>query len=399
MQLSAIKEKHPRFFVFDQPTFVGNLSSFRQAFEHQFSAVRCCYSVKTNYAPCVLSCLDTEKYTPEVVSEFELDLVSQVLGEVPVVLNGPIKTFKAIEYAVRTGSIVNVDSLDDWRTIKRVIGKIQPDRNDLLALVVRVNFGSRRDGHDIFKSRFGIDVYADDFKEIIDDIQLTPGCKFSGVHLHLPDRDLESFVARGSALQELSHCLAGLKSPIVNLGGGFFSSLPSAMRDRQVTYKDYAAALFEALGELSDAEIYLEPGTAVVSSAFSYFCRVEIVKYVGGRRIAVVNGSNFDYAAKSRSTSQDLTIHPQNRDRSTALEQETCVTGYTCIEGDILKHNVTDSLGVGDFIQLDSVGAYSLVMRPNFIFGAPPVFLFDGAEYSSARREQDASDLLSQWSG
>lgn len=398
MQLSAIKEKHPRFFVFDQPNFVENLSSFRQAFEDVFTAVRCCYSVKTNYAPCVLSCVNTEKFTPEVVSEFELDLVSQVLGDVPVVINGPIKTPKAIKYAIRTGSIVNIDSLDDWRTIKQVINTVQPGRSDFLALVVRVNFGSKGNDNDIFKSRFGVDVYSDDFKELIDDIQLTPRCKFSGVHLHLPDRDLESFVARGSALNELSRCLAHLETPIVNVGGGFFSSLPSVMRDRQVSYEDYAAALSAALGELSNAEIYLEPGTAVVSTAFSYFCRVEIIKRVGGRRIAVVNGSNFDYAAKSRSTLQDLTIHSHNLDSSAALEQETCVTGYTCIEGDILKHNVTDSLGVGDFIQLDSVGAYSLVMRPNFIFGAPPVFSFNGSEYSMARREQNASNLLSQWS-
>ena len=43
------------------------------------------------------------------------------------------------------------------------------------------------------------------------------------------------------------------------------------------------------------------------------------------------------------------------------------IVGFTCIETDCLYRNFSGEISVGDFIAMEQVGAYSIVMKPPFI--------------------------------
>jgi diaminopimelate decarboxylase len=47
-----------------------------------------------------------------------------------------------------------------------------------------------------------------------------------------------------------------------------------------------------------------------------------------------------------------------------------------------------------DYIKIDSVGAYTIVLSPPFINGAPPILVGQGGQYKQIRRKQNLMDMF-----
>ena len=75
--------------------------------------------------------------------------------------------------------------------------------------------------------------------------------------------------------------------------------------------------------------------------------------------------------------------------------EEVDLVGYTCMEDDyIAVGQLLPRLEVGDLLRIRGVGAYTTVLKPPFIRGAPPIYLLTGDRVVTARREETADDLL-----
>ena len=48
----------------------------------------------------------------------------------------------------------------------------------------------------------------------------------------------------------------------------------------------------------------------------------------------------------------------------------------------------------GDYIQIDSVGAYTIVLSPTFIHPLPPILARQGDHYNEIRRRQNFEDMF-----
>jgi diaminopimelate decarboxylase len=71
------------------------------------------------------------------------------------------------------------------------------------------------------------------------------------------------------------------------------------------------------------------------------------------------------------------------------------ITGYTCMEDDVLYRKYAGPLKVGDYIVFSNVGAYSIVLRPPFIRLARPILMVeeDGMTVRQLRSAETDEDL------
>ena len=73
-------------------------------------------------------------------------------------------------------------------------------------------------------------------------------------------------------------------------------------------------------------------------------------------------------------------------------ERSWSITGFTCMEDDVMHRGYRGPLAVGDICLFSSVGAYSNVLRPPFIEPPSAMYAFDGQEIGEPIRRADTFD-------
>jgi diaminopimelate decarboxylase len=74
------------------------------------------------------------------------------------------------------------------------------------------------------------------------------------------------------------------------------------------------------------------------------------------------------------------------------------IVGSTCMEKDYLLTEITDVLpDVGDFIKIDNVGAYTVVLTPPFINPAPAIVVKKGDAFKLIRSKQTLDDMFKNY--
>ena len=75
------------------------------------------------------------------------------------------------------------------------------------------------------------------------------------------------------------------------------------------------------------------------------------------------------------------------------------IVGYTCMEHDCLYRDCKEAVRPGDFVVFESVGAYTVVMKPPFIQPAPAILVDEGAgSFAVAKRPERCDDLFAAYS-
>ena len=72
------------------------------------------------------------------------------------------------------------------------------------------------------------------------------------------------------------------------------------------------------------------------------------------------------------------------------------ITGYTCIEKDILYRDFSGNASIEDFIIFHEAGSYSVVMKPPFILPNVPIIKFDNTKmkFSIVKRQESFDDVF-----
>ncbi|MCP9943540.1 hypothetical protein KBY70_14265 [Cyanobium sp. ATX 6E8] len=389
----------PSFFVFDPRKLLDNYDNLCNAFLANYPKVQIGYSYKTNYTPQICMALQDKGAWAEVVSEMEYSAARRLGTPIDrIIFNGPYKADWAFNDAALGGAIINLDSKRDLDLLhtasSNALGSID------IKVVLRTNFPI-----DDSTSRFGFDVESDEFLEIVDFIQNLPNVHLSGLHCHFPNRSLTSFRCRAENLVALCSRIFPDKPPdILNIGGGFFSNLPesisSSMSELPASFTDYGALIgkifYQAFLKYSFfPTLFLEPGTALVADVMHFYTKIVSTKSIRGRYFATVAGSIYDVSPNAKIRNLPVTpILDPDISRGSALDYS--VTGFTCIEGDILTDSLKSPLEVGDALVYGNVGSYSVVMRPPFILPSNPVLMkrLDGSGYDLIKARQTNEDVF-----
>jgi diaminopimelate decarboxylase len=170
---------------------------------------------------------------------------------------------------------------------------------------------------------------------------------------------------------------------------------------RTPSFDDYADVVCKVLKDNEWVQqrrpyLILEPGVAMVANTLSFVTKVISTKSIQGRLFVTVDGSAYNVKPTFHKINQPHQIIKQND----SSQQDTFnVVGSTCMEKDYLLTEVTDARPeIGDFIKIDNVGAYTVVLTPPFINGAPAILVKTRNGYKAIRKRQTLKDIFGNYS-
>lgn len=369
VRMMTEKWKTP-FYAYEPAKFQANFQSLENAYRSCYPEFRIAYSFKTNYTPTICRQVLELGGIAEVVSGMEYRLAKKV-GFQPsqIIVNGPAK-WDEIGNMLAEGSLV---MLDNWAELDRAI-QCAEDLDHPVRVGFRLNFtiGGGKN------SRFGFDVENRATAEAIQRARKAKNIRIEGIHFHLSgarsraawQMRAEKMVAFADTLLLESEC------KVIDLGSGMFGRMePSfaAQFDQDIpTFGEYAevvGGVFEQhYGHLPKEKrpvLVVEPGTTLVANTMSYVTKVLAVKTIRGRNIAIVDGSAHHVGELCKKKRLPISIISCAAGEKISAPVE--ITGYTCLEDDVLHPDCGTGVGVGDYVHIRNTGSYSNVLAPPFI--------------------------------
>lgn len=406
-QLAEIAQQHGSpFYIFDKEAFTRNFREIRAAFTQHYPQVTIGYSYKTNYIPYLCRLVQDLGGYAEVVSRLELDLALK-LGCPPaeIIYNGPVKTADDIAFALTAGIIVNIDTLRELEFVTHM-ARQQPETS--LRIGLRINIalvdsqGKSHLQNELPAGRFG---FSDKALEIaLRQLKETPNVQVCSLHGHTSSSNRSVWVYRTIAakLAEVGEKFFPETIEFLNVGGGFYGRSAAAMGlEDPPKFADYATAIGDVLRQYPWIKarqpcLVIEPGMALAADTMCFITQVFEVKRSGDQRLVVVDGSIFNVKP---------TLHQRNhpfavikKEIGTGPKGCYSVVGATCMEKDRLLQEIESvEIEREDFIRIENVGAYTIVMTPPFINLAPPIVVRSPQSYVAIRRRQDFNDIFGSY--
>jgi len=375
------------YYLFDQEHFIKNISDFDVALSKSFEHHEIAYSVKTNPIPYIIKTAYDCGCMIEVTS-FDEYRISRHMG-IPInriVYNGPYKDKETFIEAVNEGAKVNlecereIDWLKDCKKDSRVGIRINVD----LKTISPDDAKPEEDG-----SRFGASYENGDLLSRIHRI-ISCGVRLEGIHVHKTSKTRSADVYYRIS-QYISSILNEIKCDLeyIDIGGGYYGGIDAYGIP---SYVDYANAIKDGLGKWNSKMLIVEPGSAAIAASMSFAMSIIDKKMVGDKCYCVVDGSRIDTDPFFHKNTYVYSVIRKHENNKRVPMQY--ISGFTCLENDIL-FSISDEneIDVGDIIEIQRIGAYSISNTPNFIRMLPAIYLKNDIT-KVIRRRWTAEDFM-----
>jgi ornithine decarboxylase len=328
------------------------------------------FAVKTNpHAHVIKNLYKAGVRTFDVASAEEMRLVKSVAPFAELYYMHPIKSQESIREAYFVHGVRHfvLDHEDELYKIMRET-ELATDLN----LYVRVTLPKNENAYIDLSSKFG----ATPEEAVALLRQCRNVCQKLGVAFHVGTQITESS-AFANAVTIVKSVIAqsSVKVDVIDVGGGF----PVAYADEDVPSITNCIDVIKtaiACADLEDMELIAEPGRALVAQSGSLIVRVELRK---GNRLYLNDGTYgglFD-AGPLLGTRFPVRAFRNGNDMSSEMADFT-FAGPTCDSLDMMDgpFKLPADIDMGDWIEIDNLGAYSQSMRTNFNgFGASETVL------------------------
>lgn len=386
------------FYLLDSKKFSNNFVELSNEFKKIYPNFNIAYSYKTNYTPKLCKIVNDNGGYAEVVSEMELEIALRIgVKATKIIWNGPIKNQDKIKQLLLMGGTVNIDSVFEIETIKKIAHQ---NPNHRLNLGIRCNF----DVGDGVISRFGFDIDSIEFKQALDFIKNIENVHLINLQCHFAKRNVEYWPARAKGMATLALRVKerlGYIPDRIDIGGGLFGHMDDALKAQFSTtiptYEDYAKAAASVFAEQFpnlETELLIEPGSALVGDCMKFVGRIETIKTVRNKTFATMLGSQKNISMGG--VNPPIFVIKSGTERK--YYENVDIVGYTCIEGDVLYHDYEGDLSVGDYVVFSNCGSYSLVMKPPFILPNFPVIDISGNKVELIKRQEYFDDIFHTFS-
>jgi diaminopimelate decarboxylase len=378
------------------PEMVGrNVSRLREAMRRVYGRSEVAYSYKANYGKAVIAAARAAGALSEVVSLLELAHAGALgIPDREILCNGPGKTEAMLRELMAREFILIADSVAE---LERMQALVRGGVRLRARLGLRIN---PRLSHQRGPSRFGVDLGDADQLAAVRTILAGGGLPLCGLHLHLSDdRSVAGFGERIDFLADAWGLLGGGPLEFLDCGGGLASGMPEEVR-KQLPYavaalEEYGVGMAAAMKRRfpdEDVTLYCEPGTGLVADTGVFLTRVEDVKMVGGRSLAVVD-STFFCANPMRTGTRPACFRVPAVAARQQVPPPVTVYGNSCMDLDRWIEGFEEPLAVGDLLILAQKGAYALSMSSMFIQGIPAIVSLEG-ETANLLRPRSGVELL-----
>lgn len=387
-------------YIMDAQRYAGNIADLLGLFNAHYGRTSIGHSYKTNYIPQLCLVAHEAGAYAEVVSRMEYDLALR-LGIPPgrIILNGPVKDEALLRDALFAGVMLNVDSEEEAGQVM-AIARAHPGHNFSFGL--RLNFSMSG----LSRSRFGIDSDGDALERIMTALGEVPHLRLRGIHSHLGgDRTPAAYARRTQRMAELAQRLFPHEAPdYIDVGGGYAGKMPASLA-AQLPYPppsmaEYAEVVAGTMARYFDPtdgpELIVEPGMGILSDVMHFVCEVASLKEVAGEHHAITTGSIYNI--KPTLHKMDMPMEVVHAPGRKGLQARWVISGYTCMEIDIMHAGLEGSLATGDLLLCSNVGAYTVVLKPPFIKPAPAIVSIqsDGS-FTTVKRAETLDHILATY--
>lgn len=387
------------FWIVSIDRIRSNIRAFRDAFHDAgIPSVELGWSVKTQWWPEVLKAAFAEGTAAEVVSAHEMDLALR-LGANPATLifNGVGKSIHDIERCLALGARVHLDNDDEVDDLLR-LAAAHPSQAYCVGLRANIDLGT---GH---RGRFGLDAESGQLHAAFRRLSDISNVSVNSLHIHTSGaRAVKHFRAKMEALINLTDQLwqADSVPAYLDIGGGFCGDVPEElacqMADPVPSVPEYASAIAETYRRRwpnNGPALVLEPGVALAADAAWFAAKVLAIKQVAGQRHAITSASVFTVKPMRHPFDMPFIHVPPDPEQGRADSPAVVVSGYTCMEMDILHRNTHLRLERGDWLLFGNCGAYANVLTPRFIRAVPAVLRLEGGTLRPSMRAEVVDDWL-----
>lgn len=395
--VKALQKEHgDAFYVLDSALFKQNYADMMREFSTLYANFNIAYSYKTNYTPKLCKLVNSMGGYAEVVSEMELELAERI-GVMPenIIWNGPVKRYDVMERFLLSGGTVNLDSMEDLWLATEIAARHDDNK---MNVGIRCNY----DVGDGVVSRFGFDVDGSDFEKAIEIVQKSDVLHLKNFQCHFARRQLAYWPARVKGMLALLDRV-GFVPDRIDLGGGMYGNMPEDLKKQLggsiPSYRDYAGVAAGMFAEKFakaefQPELVVEPGSALVGDCMKFVATVKSIKSVRGKIFATLLGSQKNISMSG----VNPPIEVLNMGNDGRYYSDVTMTGYTCIESDVLVTGYNGYLSVGDVVIFSNCGSYSLVMKPPFILPNFPVLDIGSGAWEVVKECENFDDIFHTFS-
>jgi len=388
--------------IFSERTIQKGMEDIMRAFSIRYPKVQMAWSYKTNYLDAICRIFHREGSWAEVVSGFEYDkaLRNGVKGE-NIIFNGPAKSVDELEKAVRNGSFIHIDHIDELYSLSDVCHKYNLEARVAIRVNMDIGIYPQWD-------RFGLNYENGEAWDAVNRIMLNPKLKLMGLHTHIG-----TYIISTDAYRIAATKIADLASNIaqkfdhhisyIDMGGGFASknTLRGAFlsgEDTTPSFDEYAEAITSAIinSQIKPDKLptlILETGRALIDNAGFIAGSVVANKRLSDNRRATI----VDVGVNLLFTSfwYDHKIHPVNS--HSGLVEETTIYGPLCMNIDVIRPSMMfPALKRGDRFVITRTGAYNTTQWMQFITTRPNVILIDKKREVHVIRKAETLEDISE---
>jgi len=389
-------------YIFSERSIRKGMEDIKRAFNLRYPKVQMAWSYKTNYLDSICRIFHQEGSWAEVVSGFEYDkaIRNGVKGE-NIIFNGPAKNNEELEKAVKNGSFIHIDHIDELYILSDICQRINLEARVAIRVNMDINIYPKWD-------RFGLNYENGEAWDAINRIMLNPKLKLMGLHAHIGTyiMSVDAYRIAATKLADLACNIAqkfDYNISYIDMGGGFASknTLRGAFlsgEDTTPSFDEYAEAITSAIinSQIKPDKLptlILETGRALIDDAgFVAGSVIANKRLSDGRRATIVDvGINLLFT----SFWYDHKIHPVNN--HSGLVEETTIYGPLCMNIDVMRPSLMfPSLKRGDRFVITRTGAYNNTQWMQFITTRPNVVLIDTKrEVHVIRRAETLEDISS----
>lgn len=347
------------------------------------------YAVKVNPAPHVLDALwEGGIRSFDAASEKEIELIRGRFPDARIAFLHPVKPRQAIRRAYFNHG-VRIFVTDSMAELQKILDATDFAKD--LTILVRIAVSNEGSALPL-SGKFGASA-----AEAADILSVARRYADElGVSFHVGSQAMKPS-AWAQAMADASRVIidAGVTVDIVDVGGGF----PAIYADKNPpAMDDYVAMVmrsFENMFVLENADLWCEPGRALVAEAESLLVGVDLVKgdalYINeGSYGALYDAVHENWVFPMRAISGD--------GRKLGRMVEYTVYGPTCDSADMLPGKVWLPAGLteGDYIEIGNIGAYGRSMATRFNgFGDSELAVVQDSPWPSLYGSAEGAEVIS----
>ena len=165
------------------------------------------------------------------------------------------------------------------------------------------------------------------------------------------------------------------------------------------SYQEYAENVLAPFAEFyRDREkkpaLFTEPGTTLVSKYVDFLAQVKGIKTVRGKTFVLTDCSFHNLGETCQMKNLPIRVFHNADGGPTVRVENASFVGYTCLEQDVVYHEYSGEIALGDYIEFGNVGGYSIVDKPPFILPNCQMIETDGEKTSLIKRQETMSDIF-----